>query len=111
MAKKFMQINMTGPEEYKTASTDEYVNLLTAQQMSSIVIYGLGIYALPGTKFKIFQQANTQATNPVIINNLGVFQIDLEENPIFNISVNKRDIAEKQILVDIIYQEGVNTNE
>ena len=70
----------------------------------------LGIYALPGTRFKI-NQANSSFAEELIINGSGIFSINLEDRPITSINLAKESFDNIQmgqhfIIIDLIYRGG-----
>lgn len=72
----------------------------------------LGIYALPGTRFKI-NQANSGSAEELIINGSGIFSINLEDRPITSISLAKasfdniNQLGQHFIIIDLIYEGGL----
>ena len=72
----------------------------------------LGIYALPGTRFKI-NQANSDSVEKLIINGSGIFSINLEDRPITSISLAKasfdniNQLGQHFIIIDLIYEGGL----
>lgn len=72
----------------------------------------LGIYALPGTRFKI-NQANSGSAEELIINGSGIFSINLEDRPITSISLaeesfnNIIQLGRHFIIIDLVYEGGL----
>ena len=71
----------------------------------------LGIYALPGTRFKI-NQANSGSAEELIINGSGIFSVNLEDRPITSISLaeesyNNIKSGQHFIIIDLIYEGGL----
>lgn len=66
----------------------------------------LGIYALPGTKFKI-NQILSDSVEELIINGYGTFSIDVEDKPITSISLNRNSYNNANnnhfIIIDMVY--------
>ena len=67
----------------------------------------LGIYALPGSRFRI-NQANTNKIEELIINGSGLFSINVQDRPINELSIWHEDydkIGNHYIVIDMIYEE------
>ena len=67
----------------------------------------LGIYALPGSRFKI-NQKQSSSVEELVINGHGVFSIDLEEHPLTSISIHKESYNNAKnnnhfIIIDVLY--------
>ena len=105
MASKIKQIRYPGQElKFNDGWSDNIIaNLGSVTQ--------LGIYALPGTRFKI-NQANSGSEEELIINGSGIFSINLEDRPITSISLAKESFDNIQpgqhfIIIDLIYEGGL----
>ena len=107
MASKIKQIRYPGQElEFNEGWSENIIaNLGSVTQ--------LGIYALPGTRFKI-NQANSDSVEELIINGSGIFSINLEDRPITSISLAKASfdniipLGKKHfIIIDLIYEGGL----
>ena len=71
----------------------------------------LGIYALPGTRFKI-NQVNSGSAEELIINGSGIFSINLKDRPIISMSLaeesyNNIKSGQHFIIIDLIYEGGL----
>ena len=117
MAKKFKQFRYYGDENLNnepanfcttTIALENFINPDT--ESSYFPIYKLGIQGLPGTKFYI-NDKNRNDTG-VLINNTGIFELDLKDNIVIdsllidpqsleNINNNKNSC----LLIDIIYED------
>lgn len=74
------------------------------------IVTSLGIYALPGSTFKINQTELIQNEETLVINGLGTFSINTEEHPIKSIQLSKESynlISSNNnfIILDLIYEE------
>ena len=107
MASKIKQIRYPGQQKLKFNegwSENIIANLGSVTQ--------LGIYALPGTRFKI-NQANSDSVEELIINGSGIFSINLEDRPITSISLaeasynNVVQLGKHFIIIDLIYEGGL----
>lgn len=105
MASKIKQIRYPGQElKFNNGWSENIIaNLGSVTQ--------LGIYALPGTRFKI-NQANSGSAEELIINGSGIFSINLEDRPINSISLAKESFDNIQtsqhfIIIDLIYKGGL----
>lgn len=105
MAKKIAQLRFPGSSiDFKNTDWSENLveNLGTIMQV--------GIYALPGTKFKISQNEGAEAA--LIINGLGIFNMDVTDHPINSIRLSKSSydlMSNNQfIVIDLVYEEGIN---
>lgn len=78
MAKIIKQITINGTTEPLTFY-EGWSNSLNETD----IIYGLTIYSLPGTIFRI-----NNANSSFVMNNSGIFQIDLEK-PISSLQINE----------------------
>ena len=108
MASKIKQIRYSGQEELKFNEGGWSENIIA--KLGSVT--QLGIYALPGTRFKI-NQANSDSVEELIINSSGIFSINLEDRPITSISLaeasfdNIKQLGEHFIIIDLIYEGGL----
>ena len=105
MASKIKQICYPGQELKFNEGWSE--NIIT--NLGSVT--QLGIYALPGTRFKI-NQANSGSAEELIINGSGIFSINLEDRPITSISLaeesyNNIKSGQHFIIIDLIYEGGL----
>ena len=73
-------------------------------------IIQLGIQTLPGTKFYL-----NSANNPIIIGNTGIYELDLSGlSEITSLTFEQRSIQaisdnnNAYLIIDIIYEDGVN---
>lgn len=108
MTRQFKQI-VFPRDPVPTVTDKEYSNNLLSTNMT---VMAIAIYAQPGTRFQ-FNQLNDKGDNrSLVINSLGVFQMDVTERPITGLFINVQDsinnIGNQNIIIDLIYQEGVN---
>lgn len=103
MTREFKQIVIP-----KTTPTFENENNDTYSQNllgSTELVIGMAIYAQPGTRFLI-NQSDTKVQGPLIINNLGVFQLDSSDRPITGIYLHQGDYklntTHSNIIIDLI---------
>mgnify|MGYP003300334051 CR=1 FL=1 len=105
MAKKIAQLRFPGSSISFKDGASWSDNLV--EDLGTIM--QVGIYALPGTKFKISQ--NEGAEVALIINGLGVFNMDVTDYPINSIKLSKSSyelISNNQfIIIDLVYEEGI----
>lgn len=117
MARNFKQFRYYGnenlnnePKNFSTATIalEDFINPDTEKKY--FPIYKLGIQGLPGTKFYINDK--NRIGPGVLINNTGVFELDLKDNIVIdsllidpqslrNINNNKNSY----LLIDIIYED------
>ena len=70
--KQFRYYNNTSSNNYPSNIVN-YRSLISGTAFSDFIpIYQLGIQSLPGTKFYL-----NGATNPIIIGNTGIYELDL----------------------------------
>ena len=107
MVRKIKQIRF--PEQSGSiVFTDGWSNNLV-QDLGNVV--QLGIYALPGTQFRINQDVNINSllNKELIINNSGLFSVNIEDNPIISIQLSENsyeNIKEAHaIIIDLVYVE------
>ena len=89
MAKKFKQIQINS--ETSITKDDKPINFT-----EGLLVYELGIHALPGTEFTINGGA-------FVMNNLGNFSMSCEDHPITSLEVEEKNSY--PIIIDIIYEE------
>lgn len=111
MTKEFIQIKLSPNDSLEFNETTKYSKNLIP---SNVLVMGIGIYALPGTTFQV-NQLNDNISRPLIINGLGMFQMDVEDRPITSLLINKESFENIKeyhpIIIDLICQRGVNLNE
>lgn len=108
MNKKIKQFRFPDPDlqfEKDFFTEDEEWSLNLIENLGPVT--QLGIYALPGSRFKINQQQSS-SVEELVINGHGVFSIDLEERPITSISVHKESYNNTKennhfIIMDLLY--------
>lgn len=102
MTRQFGQIKISNTiDPNKTWSNNLFAD--------NIVVMGIAIYAQPGTRFQI-NQLNDKVERTLVINTLGVFQMDVEDRPITGLFIKEEDRDQQHpIIIDYIYQ-GVETN-
>ena len=110
MTRQFTQLRYIG-------ANSEAISFESGSEWSNNLIDGkyvvqLGIYALPGTKFLLNQDNKLMGEN-LVINNTGIFQIDIEDRPITSLRLNKNsyeNLSENSghvIIIDLLYEGGV----
>lgn len=107
MASKITQKRYSGKEGELTFDKGWSENIL--ENLGSVT--QLGIYALPGTRFRI-NQISSDSPEELIINGSGIFSINLEDRPIVNISLNEDSFnniksGQHYIIIDLIYEGGL----
>jgi hypothetical protein len=89
-------------------STDGWSHNLIADYGN---VVALGIYGLPGTKFKV-NQLNANTPETLVLNGSGLFSIDIEHRPITELRVHKDSIdllnsnGGHYLVLDLIYERG-----
>lgn len=114
MAKQFTQLRYIGEstENINFADTNNNTSNWSDNIIDKKYVTQLGIYALPGTSF-LLNQANQPNGEQLIINNTGIFQIDVEERPITSLRIHKNSYKKlteglgHYIIIDIVYEGGV----
>ena len=111
MTKEFIQVKLSPNDNLEFNETTHYSKNLIPD---NVLVMGIGIYALPGTNFQI-NQLNDKVSRPLIINGLGMFQMDVEDRPITSLFVSEESFKNTKeyhpIIIDLICQRGVNLNE
>lgn len=109
MTKEFIQLKLS-PGDELGFNNNYSKNLIP----DNTLVMGIGIYALPGTVFQV-NQLNDKVSRPLIINGLGMFQMDVEDRPITKLYISESSFNNAKehhpIIIDLICQKGVNLNE
>lgn len=109
MTKEFIQLKLS-PGSGLNFNNNYSENLIP----DNTLVIGIGIYALPGTTFQI-NQLNSKVSRTLIINGLGMFQMDVSDRPITQLYISESSfnnaIGHHPIIIDLICQKGVNLNE
>lgn len=114
MAKQFTQLRYVGEAgENLTFLGDKNEQLDWSNNIiNEKYVTQLGIYALPGTEF-LLNQAKQPHGEQLVINNTGIFQIDVEDRPITSLRIGKDSYEKLQketghyIIIDVVYEGGV----
>lgn len=109
MANKITQIRYTGDIEVDNLQFDNGWSNNIIEGLDNVT--QLGIYALPGTRFKI-NQKNSDTVQDLIINGFGIFSINLKDRAIKNLnlsenSYNKIKDGSHFIIIDLVYEGGL----
>lgn len=113
MQKKIKQLRFDNSNSSEITFTNGWSNNLI-ETLGPVI--QLGIYALPGTRFKINQAQSYGEIEELIINGYGLFSIDLENKPITTISLHQESYNNSKennhfIIIDLIYiPKGVEDN-
>lgn len=110
MTKSFVQIKLSPNDkenlEFNGAAGNKYSKNLIP---NDTLVMGIGIYALPGTTFQI-NQLNDKVSRPLIINGLGMFQMNVEDRPITKLFISENSFNNMKeyhpLIIDLICQEG-----
>ena len=109
MTKEFIQLKLS-PGSGLNFNNNYSENLIP----DNTLVMGIGIYALPGTVFQI-NQLNDKVSRPLIINGLGMFQMDVEDRPITKLYISEASFENVKeyhpIIIDLICQKGVSLGE
>ena len=101
MLTEFVQIKLSPNDELFEEGKEYSKNLIP--EKSSVL--NINIYALPGTIFLI-NQLQTNNNLPLIINNLGVFSMNVEDRPITSLFINKESfdnaVKHSPIIIDLV---------
>lgn len=105
MAKRIAQLRLIGDNTDSIEFIEHWsTNLLTNKE-----VLVLGIYALPGTRFKI----NHNNTQEIVIGASGIFTLSCEQKPLTTLYLNKHSYERLQsntskhfIVIDMVYMEG-----
>lgn len=109
MTKEFIQLKLS-PGDDLNFNNNYSKNLIP----DNTLVMGIGIYALPGTVFQV-NQLNDKVSRPLIINGLGMFQMDVESRPITKLYISETSFENVKeyhpIIIDLICQKGVSLSE
>ena len=112
MTREFKQIVIptSVTPTFKNGEDDTYSNNLLEDKE---LVVGIAIYAQPGTRFLI-NQSNDKIIRPLIINNLGVFQMDVQDRPLTGIYIRQGDYkninTHHNVIIDLICVKEVEDN-
>lgn len=104
MAKTIEQLCFFGDESIEFEENGYSTNLINGKN-----VIQLGIYAVPGTKFRI-NQIDSDNSKDLIINGSGIFSMNIENRPITKLSIFKNSFenianSQHQIIIDLITEE------
>ena len=116
MAKRFKQFRLNCGSGQSNIGFNEaqYSNNIlqietSASVVKSIAVYEIAIYALPGTRFKANAQNLSGEDWEFTVNALGIFQMEMADNPITSLCVYSPTGSQEDlgpIIIDVICQEG-----
>ena len=118
MAKRFKQFRLncgSGSNNIGFSGSSQYSNnLLTLNGTQPVTAYELAIYARPGTRFKANAQNLSGEDWEFTVNALGVFQMEMCDNPITGLFVYSADGTINNlgpIIIDVICMNSTEGEE
>ena len=111
MAKQIKQLRLIGNIDTDSITFDEDA-IWSNNLIAGKYVVQLGIYALPGTQFLLNQDDEIDGED-LQINNMGIFQVDVEERPITSLKLKRasydklRSMGNHMIVIDYIYEGGL----